>query len=96
MNPGRGVINTGSIGLVGIVLAVMSLSLGCGGGIGDATQGPFILVTVDTTRADYIGAYGSTAVPTPHFDRLAEEGVLVVDEEADATGHMRIVIHDPQ
>ena len=33
-----------------------------------------ILVTLDTTRADRIGAYGSTRVPTPHLDRIAREG----------------------
>ena len=35
-----------------------------------------ILVTLDTTRADRIGAYGSRAVPTPNLDRIASEGVL--------------------
>jgi arylsulfatase A-like enzyme len=35
-----------------------------------------VLVTLDTTRADRIGAYGSTAVPTPSLDRIAGEGVL--------------------
>ncbi len=40
-----------------------------------------ILVTVDTLRADYIGAYGGD-VETPFFDRLAQEGTLI--EEASA------------
>ncbi|MEM7356961.1 MAG: sulfatase-like hydrolase/transferase, partial [Acidobacteriota bacterium] len=35
-----------------------------------------VLVTVDTLRADHLGAYGSD-VATPNFDRLASEGVLV-------------------
>ncbi len=35
-----------------------------------------ILVTLDTTRADRIGAYGGRAVPTPNLDRVASEGVL--------------------
>jgi len=34
-----------------------------------------IFVTLDTTRADRIGAFGGTAVPTPHLDRIAGEGV---------------------
>jgi choline-sulfatase len=34
-----------------------------------------VLVTVDTLRADKVGAYGGD-VPTPHIDRLADEGVL--------------------
>ncbi len=32
-----------------------------------------LLVTLDTVRADALGAYGS-ATPTPHLDRLAREG----------------------
>ncbi len=34
-----------------------------------------LLISVDTLRADYLGAYGG-AVPTPSFDALAKEGVL--------------------
>jgi arylsulfatase A-like enzyme/tetratricopeptide (TPR) repeat protein len=34
-----------------------------------------LLVTLDTTRADRIGAYGYAAARTSHFDRLAAEGV---------------------
>ena len=35
-----------------------------------------VIVTLDTTRADRMGAYGNTNVETPAFDRLAREGVL--------------------
>jgi arylsulfatase A-like enzyme len=35
-----------------------------------------ILVTLDTTRADHIGAYGYAAAQTPHLDALARDGVL--------------------
>lgn len=35
-----------------------------------------ILITVDTLRADHLGAYGSQTSRTPHMDRLAEEGLL--------------------
>ena len=34
-----------------------------------------LLISVDTLRADHLGAYGAP-VPTPTIDRLAEEGVL--------------------
>ena len=34
-----------------------------------------LLVTLDTTRADHIGAYGDRRAQTPHLDRLAAEGV---------------------
>lgn len=40
-----------------------------------------VLVTVDTLRADHVGAYGGD-VDTPHLDRLAEEGALVVHASA--------------
>ncbi|MGD9904980.1 MAG: sulfatase-like hydrolase/transferase [Vicinamibacterales bacterium] len=45
-----------------------------------------VIVTIDTLRADRLGAYGSTTVPTPNFDRLAREGVRAVD----ATTHVPI------
>ncbi len=35
-----------------------------------------LLVTLDTTRADRLGAYGFTAGETPNLDRIAREGVL--------------------
>jgi arylsulfatase A-like enzyme len=41
-----------------------------------------LMVTLDTTRADHIGAYGYDRIDTPAFDGLAEEGVLF--EEAFA------------
>ena len=34
-----------------------------------------ILVTLDTTRADRLGPYGGSAVPTPRFDEVASDGV---------------------
>src|SRR4051794_41830024 len=33
-----------------------------------------VIVTLDTTRADRIGAYGSHEVETPTIDRLATQG----------------------
>jgi arylsulfatase A-like enzyme len=35
-----------------------------------------LLVTLDTTRADRFGSYGYERDTTPHFDALAEDGVL--------------------
>lgn len=35
-----------------------------------------VVVTLDTTRADRLGAYGYPKAETPAFDRLAREGVL--------------------
>jgi arylsulfatase A-like enzyme len=33
-----------------------------------------VLITLDTTRADFLGAYGRPGNPTPHFDAVAAEG----------------------
>lgn len=42
----------------------------------DPPQPPsLLLVTLDTTRADHIGAYGYTEAQTPTIDGLAEQGV---------------------
>jgi choline-sulfatase len=38
-----------------------------------------LLVTIDTLRADRVGAYGYTGAQTPTLDRLARDGVLVQD-----------------
>jgi arylsulfatase A-like enzyme/Tfp pilus assembly protein PilF len=42
-----------------------------------------LVVTLDTTRADRVGAYGA-AVRTPAFDRLAREGILFEQTETAA------------
>src|SRR3954464_4917821 len=34
-----------------------------------------LLVTIDTLRADHVGAYGSTLGATPTLDRIANEGI---------------------
>lgn len=36
----------------------------------------FLLITLDTQRADYIGAYGNSKAHTPNIDALAEDGIL--------------------
>lgn len=43
-----------------------------------------VVITLDTTRADHIGAYGSTLVKTPAFDRLAREGTLFAQTMSSA------------
>ena len=62
--------------LVGLVLLA---SLSCqrrGVTPADLRNANVILVTLDTTRADHIGAYGYGRARTPNLDRLAKEGVL--------------------
>ena len=48
----------------------------------DATPPNLLLITLDTTRPDALGAYGNPGGHTPHLDRLAREGVVF--EEAVA------------
>lgn len=46
---------------------------------GDSTGGSdlnIVIITMDTTRADHMGAYGSPLGLTPNFDSLARQGVL--------------------
>ncbi|HEY1912950.1 MAG TPA: sulfatase-like hydrolase/transferase [Vicinamibacterales bacterium] len=50
-----------------------------------------LLVTLDTTRADRIHAYGFDGIATPNLDRLAREGVLF--EEAVAPAPLTLPAH---
>jgi arylsulfatase A-like enzyme/Flp pilus assembly protein TadD len=69
--------------MAGIALAVLALVAACGratGGTKGAASpagGPpnLLLVTLDTVRADHLGAYGDAAAETPSLDRLAREGL---------------------
>ena len=39
-------------------------------------QGPIVIISIDTLRADRLPAYGYTGTKTPNIDRLAADGVL--------------------
>ncbi len=57
-------------------LLVLALLLaGCDPPASPAARPSLVLVTLDTTRADRIGAYGHAPAVTPTLDRLAAEGV---------------------
>jgi len=43
-----------------------------------------LLITIDTVRADHIGAYGDIHAATPTIDRLAKEGVRFSDATTQA------------
>jgi len=76
----------------GLALLVLALAAGIfftwrslrgrDGGLGPLPDGltpgrlNLVLVTLDTTRADRLGCYGSREVLTPNLDRLAASGVL--------------------
>ena len=50
-----------------------------------------LLITLDTTRADRIHAYGFDGIETPNLDRVAREGVLF--EEAVAPAPLTLPAH---
>ena len=51
---------------------------------GSAAGFDLLLVTLDTTRADRIGCYGYLDARTPNLDRMATEGLRVVDAVSPA------------
>lgn len=58
---------------LGGVLAVVLVLTGA------QTRPNVLLITIDTVRADHIGAYGYRGAATPAIDRLAREGVRFAD-----------------
>src|ERR1700680_2784205 len=63
------------VGIAAILLALPSLRQAIGRGVRAPAPLNLLLVTLDTTRADRIGAYGYAGARTSHLDRLAAEGV---------------------
>ncbi len=45
----------------------------------------FVLITLDTTRADHLGCYGYSKNTTPFLDSLAQKGILFENAYANAT-----------
>src|SRR5574342_49397 len=67
----------GSAALVVVLVAAYLLFWRGGGRFRGATaDANVLLITVDTLRADHLGAYGGKEVRTPVIDTLADEGVL--------------------
>jgi len=56
--------------------------------IASSSRPSVILITIDTLRADHLGAYGNERVATPHFDRLAREGRIF--EQSYAVSHITL------
>jgi len=50
-----------------------------------------VVITLDTTRADHLGAYGARDVATPVLDRLARDGVVF--EQAMTTAPLTLPAH---
>ena len=62
-----------SAGFVALVLVTSIMLAACGP---RQRVRSLLLISVDTTRADRIGAYGYEQAQTPNIDRLATEGTL--------------------
>lgn len=63
--------------LAGATAIVVIATTGCGNNDVELDNAPnIILITVDTLRADRLGAYGYDKSLTPNLDRLAEGGVV--------------------
>jgi arylsulfatase A-like enzyme/Tfp pilus assembly protein PilF len=66
-----------------VVVTAASLTAGCGGRPPERRAAPnVLLITIDTLRADAIGAYGNRVVSTPWIDRLAAAGVRFTQAHA--------------
>lgn len=60
-----------------VMAAVAALFLaGCSRSEKPAAQGPIILISVDTLRADRLPAFGYTRLQAPATDRLAADGIV--------------------
>src|SRR2546428_12727826 len=42
-----------------------------------------LLITIDTLRADRVGAYGNRSLETPNLDRIARDGMLFTQASAN-------------
>ena len=60
---------------VALCVAALALSLASAGCAPEPTH--VVLVSIDSLRADHLGAYGYHQPTSPHIDALAAEGVLV-------------------
>jgi len=83
-----------------LACAALLLSCALGSGCGDRSAPAevpsgavrsAILITLDTTRADALGAYGGREGLTPALDRLADEGVLY--EQARSVAPITLPAH---
>jgi arylsulfatase A-like enzyme len=72
--------------------AVSTTDLADGEGVPPPAGPPsFLLITLDTVRADHLGSYGASPSPTPTLDSLARRGVLF--ESAIATNPETLPSH---
>jgi arylsulfatase A-like enzyme len=87
-------MRTGVAGRAGVLLLVlMALAALAAWRLGRAASAPVgvVVITLDTTRADRLPAYGLMGVAMPHLDRLAREGVVF--ERASSVGPLTLPAH---
>ncbi|MDP3938060.1 MAG: sulfatase [Deltaproteobacteria bacterium] len=65
--------------------ALLACIAASGCGAGDRPRPDVILITLDTTRADHIGAYGYTRNITPSIDRFAADATLFTRAHSTAS-----------
>jgi arylsulfatase A-like enzyme len=84
--PSQAGLRVGTITAANAALVIVSAwLLGCGGAPPTPPPSLLVLVTVDTLRADRLGAYGSDLGLTPHIDALAEQSVVFTSAYAPAS-----------
>lgn len=79
-----------AIGVVGLLAVISAVLFWFRGGV----SGPrpnILFITLDTTRADRIGAYGYDKARTPVLDQLARDGVLF--ERAISPAPLTLPVH---
>jgi hypothetical protein len=69
-----------------MAFSVLATSVACSRSSPSRNAADFsvVVVTLDTTRADRIGAFGGTAVPTPRLDEMARQGTAFTAAFAQA------------
>ena len=74
----------------GLLAAAAIAATGCGGEGRPDVRG-VVLISIDTCRADRLGAYGDPGATTPSIDAVAREGVLF--EQAQTTNPITLPAH---
>jgi len=70
---------------IALVVSAAALIVGCAKPSSEPRPSPnVLLITIDTLRADALGAYGNRSVSTPWIDRLAAGGVRFTQARASA------------
>ena len=70
-----------------LCLLVVCAAAGCAGSSREEVSeiDSVLLISIDTLRPDYLGAYDSQRLSSPHIDRFAEEGVVFLDALAQGS-----------